>query len=130
MRVIVLILVGLLTGATAISAGAECRPMEYAEIKDTRSKDLAETFCYYDAVAEIYKKSQAEFQTEMLGRLKDEDRMPVINQIDRMLKSSAAETSAKIDICRQQQAKIDTALKARSFKGNRKCSVSADAAKP
>lgn len=130
MRAILLILVGLATAAHAAGARADCRAMEYAEIKDTKSKELAETYCYYDAVAAIHRKSQDDFQAEMLGKLKNEDRLPVINQIDRMLKSTADETSAKIDICRQQQAKIETALKARSFRGNRKCSSDATDPKP
>lgn len=83
-------------------AGA-CRPLEYAEIKDTPTRELVKTYCYY----------------EHLGKLSHEFSMKY------PLNPAADGWRADFSECNAQQRKIETALKARSAKVDLTCKTPA-----
>jgi len=94
----------LLCSLSLYSALAEaqigsCRPLEYAEIKDTPTKDLIKTYCYYERLgANVHDFS-----------------------MKHPLNPAADGWRADFAECNAQQAKIATALKARSKKIDLTC---------
>jgi hypothetical protein len=83
-----------LSMCAGIAEAGACRPLEYAEIRDTPSKELVETYCYYGA----------------LGKLAHDSAMA------NPLNSYAAQWRADFSECGDLQSKIATALKAKHVK--------------
>jgi hypothetical protein len=94
MKIKIIFLICSLSMYAAIAEAGACRPLEYAEIKDTPSKELVNTYCYYGA----------------LGKLAHESAMA------NPLNSYAAQWRADFSECNDVQSKIATALKAKHVK--------------
>ncbi len=100
--------------ASALAEAGTCRPLEYAEIKDTRTKELVETYCYYGALAKIYDESRTASRELFLRQLQQTPTsVQILEDLKRGWERTTAEQTANVNECNDQRIKMITALKAR-----------------
>lgn len=115
----------LVSNATTAYA-ASCRPLEYAEIKDTTSKELIKTYCYYEGMAKIHQNARKTFNELFLQQIKTPGLTPGdLEDLKRSYLKTDAEHAADLSNCNDQLEKIGTALKAKRLP-----SLKCDAAGP
>lgn len=98
--------------AAATNAGGSCRPLDYAEIKDTASPALLKTYCYYGGLADINSDGAKRMNELFVETLREKPQLvhtlkaPKDDPDYQELLASAAR-------CREQQGKIAATLERR-----------------
>ena len=101
----------------SVAFAGSCRPLQYAELKDTPSETLVSTYCRYGKLACIDEETASKL--DQLAR----------KYQDRGLSSSALATTrediarheASVAECFEQQSKISSALENRSQPAHPNC---------
>ena len=97
--------------AGSVIAGS-CRVIEYTELKDTSSKDLARTYCRYNKLVKLHQ--------EHIEGTRDLYR-DAPNSLLKNLEKDIAEHTASLNECLDTQIKILSALRNRSEPANPSC---------
>ena len=114
MKIHAIFLACSLPAHAALADAASCRPLEYAEIKDSKTVDLVKTYCYYGAMWKIHNDARAEANRVFLEQMKQyANSVPLLEAAQRNYLRNDAAQAADQSGCSDQQAKIAAALKAR-----------------
>jgi hypothetical protein len=107
MKSLLLVVLLLFTFHLASVLARECRLLEeYAELKDTSSKDLIDTYCRYKALSDI--------EAETLNKLRELNEVTPQGVQRKSLDKSMADHRQTISECLEMQIKIRSALRNRS----------------
>jgi len=110
-----LVIGGLLCWYGQPTLAGSCRPLEYAEIKDTSIKELSKTYCIYENLADINSNGAKQINDLFIESLKKNPQLvhtvkaPKDDPIYREFISNTNE-------CLTQQSKIADAMKRRGAK--------------
>jgi len=88
--------------------------LEYAEITDTASEELIETYCRYDGVARLHLDARTRSNKLFLQQINRPGATPeMLENLKRTYLKNDADQAAERRNCTDQQGKIATALTAR-----------------
>ncbi len=115
-----LLAVAMLFFQTSSVIAGSCRPMEHAELEDTSSKDLVQTYCLYTKLANLDEEYFTERQKAYDARAQ-EGLVP--RSTLESIKKDIDDISMGIQECANQRSKILGALRKRSETAEPSCNA-------